>query len=174
MTADAAAVLAMPIGEAAESLALGALDWLLGSAQATEEGLTWVAAVPGTEPDFTLYHGAAGIVLALLEAQQHFGDDRYGDAATRVAAAIAAAAGQEEDCSLYFGLTGMAVALHAVHVQLGGSSTDGAARRVWATPASSANCCGSPAPAPEESRPMRFPGRTILARPGMRCKRDDD
>ena len=99
MTADDAAVLAMPIGEAAESLALGALDWLLGSAQTTEEGLTWVAAVPGTEPDFTLYHGAAGIVLALLEAQQHLGDDRYGDAAMRGAAAIAAAAGQEEDCS---------------------------------------------------------------------------
>jgi hypothetical protein len=90
MTADDATVLAMPIGEAAESLALGALDWLLGSAQRTEEGLTWVAAVPGTEPNFTLYHGAAGIVLALLEAQQHFGDDRYGDAAMRGAADVVA------------------------------------------------------------------------------------
>ena len=88
---DATVFLTMPSGEAAESLALGALDWLLGSARSTEAGLTWAAAVPGAEPNFTLYHGAAGIVLALLEAQQHFKDDRYGDAALRGAAAIAAA-----------------------------------------------------------------------------------
>ncbi len=119
----------MPSGEAAESLALGALDWLLGSARSTEEGLTWAAAVPGAEPDFTLYHGSAGIVLALLEGQRHFGDDRYGDAALRGAAAIAAAADHEENCSLYSGLAGMAVALHAVHVQLGGSSAGALARR---------------------------------------------
>jgi Lanthionine synthetase C-like protein len=125
----ATTVLAMPRGEAAESLALGALDWLLSFARSTKEGLTWAATVPGTEANFTLYHGSAGIVLALLEAQQHFGDDRYGDAAMRGAAAIAAAADHEENCSLYFGLAGMAVALHAVHVQLGGSSTDAAARR---------------------------------------------
>src|SRR5580704_16326372 len=88
-------------GEAAERLALGALDWLLGAARSSGAGLTWAAAVPGGEPDFTLYDGAAGIVLALLEAQRHFGDDRYGDAAVRGAAAIAAAAEQEESCSLY-------------------------------------------------------------------------
>jgi lantibiotic modifying enzyme len=88
-----------------------------------------VAAVPSTEPNFTLYHGSAGIVLALLEAQQHFGDDRYGDAALRGAAAIAAAADREENCSLYFGLAGMAVALHAVHVHLGDSPAAAAARR---------------------------------------------
>jgi hypothetical protein len=116
-------------GEAAESLALGALDWLLGSARGTKEGLTWAAAVPGAEANFTLYHGSAGIVLTLLEAQRHFGDDRFGDAALRGAAAIAAAADHEESCSLYFGLAGMAVALHAVHVQLGDSSAGAAARR---------------------------------------------
>jgi Lanthionine synthetase C-like protein len=126
---DATVFLTMPSGEAAESLALGALDWLLGSARSTEAGLTWAVAVPGAEPNFTLYHGAAGIVLALLEAQQHFRDDRYGDAALRGAAAIAAAADHEEDCSLYFGLVGMAVALHAVDVQLGDSSAGAAARR---------------------------------------------
>ncbi|MGH3212310.1 MAG: lanthionine synthetase LanC family protein [Trebonia sp.] len=129
MTADDTTVVAMPNGVAAESLAVGALDWLLSSARSTGEGLTWVAAVPGAEPDFTLYHGAAGIVLALLEAQQHLGDDRYGDAAMRGAAAIAAAADHEGNCSLYFGLAGMAVALHAVHVRLGGSSAGAAARR---------------------------------------------
>jgi Lanthionine synthetase C-like protein len=61
-------------------------------------------------------------VLALLEAQRHFRDDRYGDAALRGAAAIAAAVDHEDNCSLYFGLAGMAVALHAVHTQLGEAS----------------------------------------------------
>ena len=129
MAADDATVLTMPSGEAAESLALGALDWLLGSARSTEAGLTWAVAVPGAEPNFALYDGAAGIVLALLEARQHFGDDRYGHAALRGAAAIAAAADHEENWSLYFGLAGMAVALHAVHVQLGDSSAGAATRR---------------------------------------------
>jgi hypothetical protein len=129
MVADDTTVLAMPSGEVAESLALGALDLLLGSARSTGAGLTWAATVPGAEADFSLYHGAAGIVLALLEARQHFGDDRYGDAAMRGAAGIAAAADDEENCSLYFGLAGMAVALHAVHVQLGDSSAGAAARR---------------------------------------------
>lgn len=106
-------------GETAETLAAGALDWLLGSARNTEAGLTWPAAVPGDEADFTLYHGSAGIVLALLEARRHFGDDRFGDAAVRGAAVIAAAVDREESSSLCFGLAGMAVALHAVHAQLG-------------------------------------------------------
>jgi hypothetical protein len=129
MVADNTTVLATPSGEAAESLALGALDWLLSSARGTEASLTWAAIVPGDEVSFCLYHGAAGIVLALLEAQRHFGDDRYGDAAMRGAAAIAAAADDEENCSLYFGLAGMAVALHAVHVQLGEPAVGAAARR---------------------------------------------
>ncbi len=110
---------ARPGGAAAERLALGALDWMLGAARVTDAGLTWAAAVPGGAADFSLYHGAAGIVLALLEAQRHFGDDRFGDAAVRGAAAVAAAAGEQDSCSLYFGLAGQAVALHAVHVQLG-------------------------------------------------------
>jgi len=129
MVADDTIVLAAPSGEVAESLALGALDWLLGSARSTGADLTWAATVPGVEADFSLYEGAAGIVLALLEARQHFGDDRYGDAALRGAAAIAAAADDEENCSLYFGLAGLAVALHAVHVQLGDSSAGAAAGR---------------------------------------------
>ena len=129
MAADNATVLAMPRGEAAESLALGALDWILRSASSTGAGLTWAPTVPGAEADFSLYHGAAGVVLALLEAQQHFGDDRYGDAAMRGVASIAAVADHEENCSLYFGLAGVAVALHAVHVQLGDSCAGAAARR---------------------------------------------
>jgi hypothetical protein len=129
MAAGSNAVPARAGGEAAENLALGALNWLLGSARGTGADLTWGAAVPGAEADFSLYHGAAGIVLALLEAQRHFGDDRYGDAATRGAAAIAVAADHEESCSLYFGLAGLAVALHAVHAQLGDSFAGAAARR---------------------------------------------
>jgi hypothetical protein len=118
-----------PRGAAAEDLALGALDWLLGSARGTGSGLTWPVTVPGDGPNFTLYHGSAGIVQVLLEAQRHFGDDRYGDAAVRGSAAIAAAVDDEDDCSLYFGLAGVAVALHAVHVQLGDSPSDAAAGR---------------------------------------------
>lgn len=129
MTADDTTVPAAPNGEAAQSLALGALDWLLGSARTTKEGLAWLAAGPGAAPDFSLYHGSAGIVLALLEAQRHFRDDRYADAALRGAAAIAAAADREENCSLYFGLAGMAVALNAVHVHLNDSPAAAAARR---------------------------------------------
>jgi hypothetical protein len=117
----------MPGGDAAQSLAAGALDWLLGSARSTEAGLTWASAVPGAEADFSLYHGSAGIVLALLEAQRHFRDDRYGDAAMRGASAIAAAVSAEESCSLYFGLAGHAVALHEVDVQLGAPSAATAA-----------------------------------------------
>jgi hypothetical protein len=116
-------------GGAAERLALGALDWLLGSARSTGAGLTWAATVPGDQANFTLYHGSAGIVLAMLEAQRHFGDDRYGDAAVRGAAAIAAAVEHEENCSLYFGAAGLAVALHAVHIQLGDPSAAAAAGR---------------------------------------------
>jgi hypothetical protein len=116
-----------PSGDAAQDLALRALDWLLGSAHGTGAGLTWAASVPGTEADFSLYHGAAGIVLTLLEAWRHFGDDRYGDAAVRGAAAIADAVREEESCSLYFGLAGHAVALHEVHVQLGDPSAATAA-----------------------------------------------
>ncbi|WP_218824670.1 lanthionine synthetase LanC family protein [Asanoa hainanensis] len=102
-------------GEAAEELAAGALDWLIGSAR--------------VEPDHTLYSGGAGVVLALLEGQHHFQDDRYGDAALRGAAGLAAAVDHEENCSLYFGLAGMAVALRAAHRLLGDEAAGRAADR---------------------------------------------
>jgi len=78
--------------------------------ETTDNTLTWTE----TEADSTLYSGDAGIVLALLEAQRHVGDDRYGDAALRGARSIATAIDECENCSLYFGLTGLAVALRAV------------------------------------------------------------
>jgi hypothetical protein len=62
-------------GVEAERLARGAVDWLIDG-----------AAVDPQDP--SLYHGLAGVVLALQEAQQHFGDDRYSQAVTREADAL--------------------------------------------------------------------------------------
>ncbi|GAA0528093.1 hypothetical protein GCM10010172_05830 [Paractinoplanes ferrugineus] len=123
--------LGMP-SEDVETLAAGALDWMIGA-----------GAAAGEAADHSLYGGGAGIVLALLEAQHHFGADRYGDAARRGAAVLAASvekggedgggsgggSGGEQDCSLYFGLTGTAVALRAVHARLGDPAADRAATR---------------------------------------------
>jgi hypothetical protein len=61
--------------------------------------------------DPSLYHGLAGVVLALGEAYQHFGEDRYARAVDRGAEALADMVDGLEDCSLYFGLAGVAVAL---------------------------------------------------------------
>ncbi len=98
----------------AQALAAGGLEWVLGSARDTEDGLVWTGAAGDDEVDPTLYSGAAGIVITLLEAYCHFRDDRYADAAVRASRAIAAAVDDTSHCSLYFGLTGMAVALRAV------------------------------------------------------------
>ncbi|WP_406139621.1 lanthionine synthetase LanC family protein [Streptomyces sp. NBC_01089] len=113
----------------AEALGRGALDWLVGSARDTGNGLAWAETATGEELDPILYSGTAGIVLALLEGQEHFGDDRYGDAAARGALTLAAAAEEWDTCSLYAGLTGMAVALHAVHERLGDTAAGVAADR---------------------------------------------
>lgn len=82
-----------------ERLARGAADWLIAA----------------TDPaDWTLYHGLAGVVLALHEAYEHFGDKRYGEAAGRGADALSAQVDEIEGCSLYFGLAGVAAALRAL------------------------------------------------------------
>jgi lantibiotic modifying enzyme len=91
----------LSFGVRAARLARGAADWLIGGAG--------VAA-----GDLSLYHGLAGVVLALQEAYQHFGDDRYRRAAAQGADALSAQAAGLEDCSLYFGLAGVAVALGAL------------------------------------------------------------
>ena len=103
------------VANTAEELAAQAADWLLGCATETGAGLMWAGTSEDDELDPTLYSGTSGIVLALLEAHRHFGDDRYGTAAVRGARGIATAVDETEGCSLYFGLTGMAVALRAVH-----------------------------------------------------------
>jgi len=61
--------------------------------------------------DPSLYHGLAGVVLALHEAHRHFGDDRYRQAVARGADALSAQVDGIEGSSLYFGLAGVAVAL---------------------------------------------------------------
>jgi Lanthionine synthetase C-like protein len=85
-------------GAQAAHLARGAADWLIDGT--------------GVDPqDPSLYHGLAGMVLALHEAHQHFGDDRYREAVARGADALSAQVDGIEGCSLYFGLVGVAVAL---------------------------------------------------------------
>jgi hypothetical protein len=106
-------------GDAAECLAAGALDWLIGSAASTTSGLTWPVSTNDVAADPTLYSGAAGNILTLLEAHHHFRDDRYGDAAIRAARALEAEVDRQQGCSLFFGLTGTAVALQAVATRLG-------------------------------------------------------
>ena len=117
-------------GADAEALARDALEWLL--AQAVEQGaaLAWTGRPDDDEPNPTLYSGAPGIVLALLEAYRHFGDDRYADAACRSLHTIAAAADQPDvPSSLYLGLAGTAFALRAAGDELGDRSSYRAAAR---------------------------------------------
>jgi len=75
----------------------------------------WLAEVaPEDSGDLSLYHGLAGASLALHEAHQYFGDDRYAVAAEHGADRLAAGIDRVDDCSLYFGLVGIAVALRAL------------------------------------------------------------
>lgn len=128
----------------AEATATGALDWLLHTARSTDgDGLAWPTRPSEDELDPTLYSGTSGVVLALLEARRHFGDDRYGDAALRgsrsLAATVAdapfiaaaAADGWPID-SFHFGLAGMAFALHTVGRELGDPAAAAAARQALA------------------------------------------
>lgn len=88
-------------GERAADLARRAADWLIdGGGEIAGDG--------------TLYRGLAGVVLALHEAGQHFGDGRYDEAVTRGADELSAQVDRLENCSLYFGLAGSAVALRAL------------------------------------------------------------
>lgn len=87
--------------EDASRLARRAADWLLDG-QATDS------------EDPSLYHGQAGMVLALQEAAEHFGDGRCGRAAAAGGDALSARVESLEDCSLYFGLAGVAGSLRSL------------------------------------------------------------
>lgn len=114
----------------AEQLADDAMSWLIAQAWHTEGALTWPNRPGEDEADPMLYSGAAGIVLTLLEAYGHFGDERYAELALRGARGLVSVVDAGWDnSSLYLGLTGIAVALHAVHEQLDDGSADAAARR---------------------------------------------
>src|ERR1700678_3876605 len=76
---------------ASEELALAALEWIEATAVADGDAEWWSAKPSSAEPDPTLYHGTAGIVLALLEADAHFGDRRWGELASRGTRWLAAA-----------------------------------------------------------------------------------
>lgn len=89
-------------GAEAARLARGAADWLVNRSAVTAS----------TDP--SLYHGLAGVLLALHEAHRHFGEDIYGQAVERGADALSEMTAGLEDCSLYFGLAGAAVALRAL------------------------------------------------------------
>lgn len=105
-------------------LARAGLDWLVSSARRTTDGLAWSGMPDDDLVDPTLYGGGAGIVVALLEGQAHFGEDIYAETARSGARSIARAAERWDDSSLYGGLTGMAFALRAV-----GDHTDDAVCR---------------------------------------------
>jgi hypothetical protein len=118
----------------AEQLATDALSWLVDQARPSTGGLAWPNRPSQDESDPMLYSGAAGIVLTLLEANGHFGDERYAELALRGGRGLVAVVDDGWDnSSLYFGLTGIAVALHAIHEQLGDRDAGAAARRALDT-----------------------------------------
>lgn len=87
--------------DGAELLAREAVEWILGGA-----GADW------SEP--SLYHGRAGMLLALHEAAVHFDGQDYDEVVDRGAELLSARLDDVADSSLYFGLTGVAFALGAV------------------------------------------------------------
>jgi len=114
----------------AADLARAALEWLLALARPDGAALTWSGRPDDDEFDPTLYSGTAGIVVALLEGYEHFGDDRFAAAALRGTRAVAEAAGRQwEHSSLYFGLAGLAFALRATARMLGDGAAAVAAAR---------------------------------------------
>jgi hypothetical protein len=113
---------------ASEEIALAALEWIEATAVPDGHTVWWSAKPSSAEPDPTLYHGTAGIVLALLEADAHFGDRRWGELASRGTRWLAAAVDTLDTASypaLYVGTAGTAFALHEAAGRLG---ADGASR----------------------------------------------
>ncbi|WP_327397108.1 lanthionine synthetase LanC family protein [Streptomyces phaeochromogenes] len=113
----------------AETLAVGALEWLLKAARDVDDGLTWPNTLADDEFNPTLYNGTSGVLPALLDAWRYFADDRYADAALRGARSVADAVDDWEDSGLYTGVAGMAVALQGVHRVLGDTAAGASAER---------------------------------------------
>jgi hypothetical protein len=111
----------------ARELAVSGLQWLLAAAVDTPDGPGWTTHPDDDELDPTLYSGAAGIVLTLLEAAHDLGDQRYADVARDAIGPLVGAVETTEHASLYFGRTGIAVALHALGHHLGEPAATAAA-----------------------------------------------
>lgn len=109
--------------------ALAGLDWVLAQSRRRADGVEWPGVPGAPEPAVDLYSGAAGIVLALLEAEAHDGEARWAEGALAGARGLAGSVDATDDCSLYFGFTGMAVALDAVGRRLDDAASRAAARR---------------------------------------------
>jgi hypothetical protein len=80
-----------------EELALAALEWVEASAVSAAGGVWWSSRPSSDEPDPGLYHGGAGIVLALLEAHAHFGDPRFAQLTGDHPATVAPAPGRSPE-----------------------------------------------------------------------------
>ncbi|WP_225891065.1 lanthionine synthetase LanC family protein [Streptomyces dioscori] len=113
----------------AESLAVGALTWLMKAARDTGDGMAWPNTLADEQVTPILYNGSSGVLPTLLDAWRYFADDRYADMALRGARGIAAAVEGWEDSGLYTGVAGMAVALRGVHRVLGDTAAGASADR---------------------------------------------
>jgi len=99
-----------------EELALAALGWIESVAVTDGDGVCWGETPGSPEEDPTLYQGAAGIVLTLVEAHAHLGDRRWAELAERGMSGLARsldACYAPGDAGLYGGASGMAFALQA-------------------------------------------------------------
>jgi lantibiotic modifying enzyme len=121
----------MPSSAPLTSAELGhaALAWLESTAIVDGDGLRWGSTPTSPAPDPDLYHGSAGVVLALAEGQQHFADDRWGDLAVRGARSLAASVGGDLHPSLYFGLAGIAWTLTEIAARFADAAAGRAAAR---------------------------------------------
>jgi lantibiotic modifying enzyme len=113
----------------AESLAVGALEWLMKAARDIDDGVAWPDTLADEQVTPVLYSGSSGVLPALLDAWRYFADDRYADMALRGVRSVAAAVEDWEDSGLYTGVAGMAVALRGVHRVLGDTAAGASADR---------------------------------------------
>jgi Lanthionine synthetase C-like protein len=115
-----------------EELAAAALAWVSSVAMTEGDGVWWSSRPSSDEPDPGIYHGVAGIVLALLEAYAHFGDQRWAELAAGGTRWLCSAIDSPQYApypSLYGGLAGMAWALHSAAGYLGDDAARAAAVR---------------------------------------------
>ncbi|WP_328540485.1 lanthionine synthetase LanC family protein [Streptomyces sp. NBC_00344] len=113
----------------AESLAVGALEWLLNAARDVDDGSAWPDTLADDQVAPTLYSGTSGVLPALLDAWRYFADDRYADAALRGSRSVADVVEDWERSGLYTGVAGMAVVLRGVHRVLGDTEAGASADR---------------------------------------------